>query len=58
MVYPLPYDRVMRLRFAWYSSLLENQRSKDEKRTGFFDRKHVRVGVVGTISACHANDPG
>ena len=58
MVYPKPYDRLMRFSFAWYTSLLEKQRSEYDKHTGFFDReKQVRVGVVGTISACHVHAP-
>ena len=54
----MQYDRLMTLESAWYTSLLENRRSEYEKRAGLFDRYHIRVGVVGNISACHADAPG
>ena len=48
----------MKLGSAWYTALLKNGCSKYEIRTGFFHREHIRVVVVGNISACHADAPG
>ena len=57
-VYPQWYDRMMRCMIFSSMLLCTDQRTVMKPMLQLSHHEQVRVGVVGNISACHADAPG